>query len=46
MTRSPSFLEFNSGDSFGTFALTTFFQYNEGNNQANQANSRYLVHPM
>ena len=49
VTTSPSFLESNSDDSLDVFALTTFFQDNEGSNQVNntnQANSRYSVHPV
>ena len=49
MTTSPSFLESNLGDPFDVFALTTLFEYNKGSNQdnnANQANSRYSVHPI
>ena len=49
MTTSPSFLESNWDDSLDVFALTTFFQDNEGSNQVNntnQANSRYSVHPV
>ena len=49
MTTSPSFLESNSDDSFDVLALTTLFEDNEGSNQdnnTNQANPRYSVHPI
>ena len=46
MTNSPSFLEFNSDDSFDVFALGTLFEDNECSNQENnnsQSNSPYSV---
>ena len=49
MTTSPFFLESNSDNSFDVFALTTLFEDNEGSNQdnnTNQADSRYSVHPI
>ena len=49
MTTSPSFLEYNSDDSFDVFVFTTLFEDNEGSNQdnnINQGNSRYSVHPI
>ena len=49
MTTSPSFLESNSEDSFDVFALTAYFEDNEGSNEdnnTNHANSRYPVHPI
>ena len=49
VTTSPFFLESNSDNSFDVFALTTLFEDNEGSNQdnnTNQADSRYSVHPI
>ena len=49
MTTSTSFLESNSDNSFNVFVLTSIFEDNEGSNQdnnTNQANSQYSVHPI
>ena len=49
VTTSTSFLESNSDNSFDVFVLTTIFEDNEGSNQdnnTNQANSQYSVHPI
>ena len=49
VTTSPSFLGYNSDDSFDVFVFTTLFEDNEGSNQdnnINQGNSRYSVHPI